>query len=473
MSHSNLPSPPASELPHVIIVGGGFAGLSLAKRLKNAPVRITLLDRQNHHLFQPLLYQVATAGIGAPEISEPIRDILRKHNNVTVLLGEVTDINPDKKTITLEQDEIEWDYLYIASGASHSYFGKDHWGKHAPGLKTLDDAMEIRRRMILAYERAERADSDEERRKDLNFVVVGAGPTGVELAGALVEIAQHTMARNFRNFDPSQAKVMLVEAGPRVLSAYDDELSESAKKQLESLGVQVLLNTAVTDIQEDGVYMGEDFIPTSTVLWAAGVKSSGLGAFLGVPLDRAGRVIVSPDLSVPGYPEISVLGDAASAQGKQGKPVPGLAPAATQMGDYAGRRLIAHLQGRLTEPFEYVDKGQMSTIGRRRAVAQIGKMKISGVVAWLGWAFIHVAFLIGFRNRVSVMIDWIWAYFTRRRGARILFGVDASEAAPLRVREQALKQASLPPAEALPFESTLPTGTGRFATLADESSPKE
>lgn len=434
---TDLPQPAAPHIPHVVIIGGGFAGLNLAKTLRNAPVKITLIDRQNHHLFQPLLYQVATAGLSAAEIAEPIRDVLRKQRNVSVLLGEVTDIDPVAQTITLERDDIAWDYLYLAAGASHSYFGNDHWGNFAPGLKTLDDAMEIRRRMIISFERAERADTEAERRQYLSFVVVGAGPTGVELAGALAEISKDTLSRNFRNFDPSDTQVMLVEAGPRVLSAYGERLSDRAKEQLESLGVQVLTDTPVTDIGPEGVMLGERFVPASTVLWAAGVGASRLASALGVPLDRAGRVIVEPNLTVPNHPNISVLGDLSSAKNQDGVPVPGLAPAAMQMGVYAGKRLIKLLKDKgEPQPFRYKDKGQMSTIGRRRAVAKTAQLEFSGVLAWYAWVFIHIYFIVGFRNRVAVFLNWMWAYVTRRRGARILFGVDASAAAPRRVREQ-------------------------------------
>lgn len=422
-------------VPHIVVIGGGFAGLNFVQQLKKSNVRITLIDRQNHHLFQPLLYQVATAALGAPEIAEPIRDVLRKQRNLTVLLGEVTAIDTSAQTVTFDDETVAWDYLYVAAGASHSYFGNDHWAQFAPGLKTLDDAMEIRRRVIIAYERAERTHDLTERERELTFVVVGAGATGVELAGALAEIARHTMARNFRNFDPSAARVLLVEAGPRVLANYDPSLSESAKAQLEGLGVTVLLDTRVTNITDEGVTLGEEFVPTSTVLWAAGVRSSPLGGMLGAPLDRAGRVIVEPDLTVPGLPNVSVLGDLAAVTRANGKPVPGLAPAAMQMGRYAGKRLRRVLMAQDVEPFEYLDKGQMATIGKRRAVAQSAGFKLSGPIAWLAWAFIHVYFLVGFRNRVIVLMDWVWAYLTQRRGARILYGIHASEAAPRGQRE--------------------------------------
>lgn len=425
------------KVPHVVVIGGGFAGIKLVKKLKKAPVRITLIDRQNHHLFQPLLYQVATAGLGAPDISEPIREIVRGQENCTVILGEVTRIDVQEQTIGFDNETLHYDYLYVATGATHSYFGNDHWADRAPGLKNLSDAMDIRRRVIMAYERAERAETQAERDRELTFVVVGAGPTGVELAGALAEIAQRTMARNFRNFEPASAKVLLVEAGPRVLSVYHDNLSQSAVRQLESLGVSVMLNTRVNNVDEEGVQLNDDFVPAGTILWAAGVKSSPLGQLLNVPLDRSGRVIVEPDLTVPGLPNVSVLGDlAAVSTGEEGKFVPGLAPAATQMGKYAAKRLRRHLKGETTEPFEYFDKGMMATIGKRRAVMQSGNLRFSGIIAWLAWAFIHVLFLVGFRNRIAVMTDWVWSYITQRRGARILWGVPASEAAPRAYRAQ-------------------------------------
>lgn len=440
-----------SDLPHVVIIGGGFAGLKLARSLRRAPVRITLIDRQNHHLFQPLLYQVATAALSATEIAGPIRDVLRKQQNATVLLGEVTKIEPNAQKIYVGKMPFEYDYLYVAAGASHSYFGNDHWEEHAPGLKTLDDALGIRSRMILAYERAEIRESAHERAPDLTFVVVGAGPTGVELAGALAEIARYTMTRNFRNFDPTDARVLLIEAGERVLSAYDPQLSERARIQLEELGVEVMLGQPVTEINEDGVWLGEKFIATSTVLWAAGVQASPVGKLLGAETDRAGRVIVNPDLTLPDYPTISVLGDLAAVAQPDGTTVPGLAPAAIQMGKYAAKRLRNVLKGEETAPFIYNDKGQMATIGRRKAIAETAKIKFSGTIAWLAWALIHIYFLIGFRNRLLVIRDWIWHYFTRQRGARIVYGVVESKAAPT--------QALSSPRSATPNDVALGTQT--------------
>ena len=444
--------------PHVVVIGGGFAGIQLVKSLRKAPVRITLIDRQNHHLFQPLLYQVATAGLGAPEISQPIRDILRGQENCTVILGEVRAIDVHAKTVSFDDETLAWDHLYVATGATHSYFGNDQWAERAPGLKSLQDAMEIRRRVLMAYERAERANSETERERELTFVVVGAGATGVELAGALAEIAHRTMARNFRNFEPSSARVYLVEAGPRTLAAYDPALSDSAVRQLESLGVRVMLNTRVNDVTREGVQLNDDFLPAATILWAAGVRASSLGALLGVPLDRSGRVLVNPDLTVPGFPEVSVLGDLAAVPiGDEGKFVPGLAPAAVQMGKYAANRLAKRIKGKDLPPFQYLDKGQMATIGKRRAVMQSGKLKLSGYFAWLAWALVHILFLIGFRNRIAVLVDWIWSYYTQRRGARILWGVDASEAAPRSAR----------PSERARLESDEALGQHRLANATE------
>lgn len=426
-----------SAPPHVVIIGGGFAGLNLARSLRRAPVRITLIDRQNHHLFQPLLYQVATAALSAPEIAEPIRDVLRKQQNATVLLGEVTQINAETQCVYVGDMEFQYDYLYVAAGASHSYFGNDHWEEHAPGLKTLANALDIRGRMILAYERAERRESAHERAQDLTFVVVGAGPTGVELAGALAEIARYTMTRNFRNFDPKDARVLLIEGGDRVLSAYDPSLSERARLQLEDLGVEVMLGALVTDIRPDGVWLGDEYIATSTVLWAAGVKASSIGALLDAERDRAGRVIVQPNLTLERHPTISVLGDLAAVDDGQGGTVPGLAPAAIQMGKYAAKRLRNLLNGKEVEPFTYKNKGQMATIGRRRAIAETKRTKFSGTIAWLAWAVIHIYFLVGFRNRILVARDWVWHYLTRRRGARILYGVEGGASAQRRALEPA------------------------------------
>jgi len=452
-------------LPHVVIIGGGFAGLNLAKSLRRAPVRITLIDRQNHHLFQPLLYQVATAALSAPEIAEPIRDVLRKQQNATVLLGEVTDIDPENKVVHVDTMRFSYDYLYIAAGASHSYFGNDHWETHAPGLKTLSDALDIRGRMILAYERAERRQSAHERVQDLTFVVVGAGPTGVELAGALAEIARYTMTRNFRNFDPKDARVLLIEGTDRVLSAYSPELSERARVQLEELGVEVMLGERVTDIREDGVWLGERFIPSSTVLWAAGVKASPVGEMLDVPRDRAGRVIVEQDLTLKDHPSISVLGDLAAVQDGEGGTVPGLAPAAIQMGRYAAKRLIRLLKGQPVEPFAYNNKGQMATIGRQRAIAETKRIRFSGTLAWLAWAVIHIYFLVGFRNRILVARDWVWHYLTRRRGARILYGVPGSAVVSAADEDRAMKRALI---DGLAADVD---ATGRYRAVRQDAEP--
>lgn len=420
-----------TTLPRVVIVGGGFAGLAAAKQLKKARAEVTLIDRSNHHLFQPLLYQVATAGLGAPEIAEPIRYILRKQDNTRVILGEVKSIDCEERFVCLDGRKVPFDYLVLATGATHSYFGNEGWEEHAPGLKTLEDAFSIRERVLMAYERAERAECEEDRQRELTFVVVGGGPTGVEMAGALVEIAEHTMARNFRNFDPSDARVILVEAMDRVLGAYDPQLSERGLEQLRDLGVDVRLKTMVTDIREDGVELNHDtFLAASTVVWGAGVQASPLGAFLPGERDRAGRVKVDENLNVPGRGDIFVLGDLSAVEQPDGSFVPGLAPAAQQMGRYTGRRIRRLLAGKSVEPFSYRDKGQMATIGRSRAIAESGPFKMSGLLAWFAWVAVHIYFLIGFRNRFVVLVDWMWAYFSWRRGARLIVGVPADAAAP-------------------------------------------
>ena len=409
-------------VPHVVVVGGGFGGLWAARALRDAPVRITLVDRGNHHLFQPLLYQVATAGLSAPNIAAPLRHILRGQKNVTVLLGEVDKIAPDAKQVRLADDRtLDYDHLLLASGATHAYFGHDDWAAHAPGLKTLDDALEIRRRILTAFERAEAEDDAAKREAWLTFAIVGGGPTGVELAGTLAEIARHTLHGEFRRADPRKARVLLLEAGPRVLSSFPESLSGKARMQLQKLGVEVRVGVPVAAIDGEGVQLGEERIAARTVLWAAGVAASPLARDLGVPLDRAGRVIVQPDLSVPGHPEIFIAGDLASLQ-YDGKPVPGVAPAAKQMGHHVAQAIRARLQGRAPAPFRYRDFGNLATIGRMAAVVDLHGFRFSGLLAWWFWLAAHVFFLIGFRNRMVVMIDWAQAYWSYQRSARIILG---------------------------------------------------
>ena len=402
--------------PRVVILGCGFGGLWAARHLRGAPVELTVIDRANHHLFQPLLYQVATAGLSAPAIAAPIRHILGGQENVTVLLAEAAAIDAGRKEVRLDDGaRVGYDYLVLATGSTHSYFGHDEWARHAPGLKTLDDALEIRRRILLAFERAEREGDPARRAAWLTFVVVGGGATGVELAGTLAEIARHTLPGEFRRFDPRNARVILLEAGPRVLPPYTPELSEKARLQLERLGVAVFLEKKVTGVDAEGVSIGEEKIAAKTVLWAAGVAASPLARTLGVPLERGGRVRVAPGLSLEAYPEIFVVGDLAALDG-----VPGIAPAAKQMGRHAARNIRLAVAGQPGKPFKYKDYGQLATIGRNAAVAMIGRLHLSGYPAWLLWLLAHIYFLIGFRNRVVVLIDWAWAYWTQERNARIV-----------------------------------------------------
>ncbi len=412
----------ASMTPRVLILGCGFGGLFAARALRTAPVSVTILDRVNHHLFQPLLYQVATAGLSAPAIAAPIRHILGRQDNVTVLLGEARAMSASKRAVTLEDGTVlDYDHLIVATGATHSYFGNDAWARHAPGLKTLDDALEIRRRILLAFERAERESDPAKRAAWLTFVVIGAGATGVELAGTLAEIARHTLRGEFRRFDPRDARIVLVEGLDRVLPPYPSDLSHKALTQLERLGVTVWLGRRVTGVDESGVQLGEDRLAAKTVIWAAGVAASPLGASLGVPLDRAGRVIVGPDLSVPNFPEIQVVGDLAALPSHV-PPVPAIAPAAKQMGRHAARNILLRLRGEKAQPFRYRDYGQLATIGRSAAVAFFGRVRLWGYPAWVMWLLAHIYFLIGFRNRIVVMIDWAWAYWTFQRYARIVIG---------------------------------------------------
>ncbi len=413
----------------LLVVGGGFAGLWAVRALARAPIDITLVDRCNHHLFQPLLYQVATGGLSAPAIAAPLRHILQRQKNVRVLMATVDRIDRATRRVVLDdQSTLEYDDLLLASGTTHAYFGNQQWAEHAPGLKTLDDAMHIRAQILGAFEQAERCTDAQQRRAWLNFVVVGGGPTGVELAGTLAEIARHTLRSEFRSMDPTQARVMLVEGGPRVLGALDPPMSAKAQKQLEHLGVEVRLGVPVSAIDGDSVSIGNERIATRTVLWAAGVAASPLGATLGAPLDRAGRVIVGPDLCVPGSPEIFVAGDLASVQG-QTRPVPGTAPAAKQMGNHVAAVLLARLRGRREPEFRYRDYGSLATIGRMAAVIQMGRLRLSGVLAWWFWLAAHIFFLIGFRNRIVVLIDWAWAYWTHERYARIIVRPEAVDAA--------------------------------------------
>ena len=403
-------------VPRVVIVGCGFAGLWAAQGLRKAAVDVTVIDRTNHHLFTPLLYQVATAGLSAPSVAGPIRHILADQRNTTVLYGEVRAVDVARRRVRLENgDELGYDYLILAPGSTHSYFGHDEWAAFAPGLKTLEDALEIRRRVLAAFEFAEREADPARRAAWLTFVVVGGGATGVELAGTFAEIARHTLRGEFRRIDPHTARVVLVEGANRVLPPYPPELSAKAQLALERLGVTVWPGRMVTAIDADGVTLGAERLACRTVIWAAGVAASPLGAALGAPLDRAGRVKVAPDLSAPGHPEVFVAGDLASLEG-----VPGIAPAAKQMGRHAAKNVQRMVAGRPAEKFAYSDYGQLATIGRNAAVAVIGKLKLSGFVAWLVWLVAHIYFLINFRNRLVVMLDWAWAYFTYQRYARVI-----------------------------------------------------
>jgi NADH dehydrogenase len=412
--------------PRIVIIGCGFGGLEAAKAFAGKPVQVTLIDRCNHHLFQPLLYQVATAGLSAPSIAAPIRHIFRKQRNLTVLMGEVTGIDTARRSVSVDgAADIDYDHLIVASGTTHSYFGNDAWAAHAPGLKTLEDAFALRRRILLAFEHAERELDEERRRAWLTFAVIGAGATGVELAGTLAEIARHTLSGEFRRFDSRAARVLLLEGGERVLPAFPAKLSDKARLQLEKLGVEVRTSARVTGVDEQGVELAEpggaSHIDARTVMWAAGVAASPLGSTLGATLDRTGRVMVHADLSLPDHPQVSVIGDLAHVE-CDGSLVPGVSPAAKQMGRCAARNILARIEGRDTCAFRYVDYGTLATIGRKSAVALLGTIKLWGIPAWLVWLFAHIYFLIGFRNRVIVMIDWAWAYFSFQRYARIVIG---------------------------------------------------
>jgi len=416
--------------PRIVIVGSGFGGLKAAQSLARMPVKITVVDRKNHHTFQPLLYQVATAGLSPAEIAAPIRQVLAKQNNLDVLLGEVIGFDVERRLVKLHEGEIHYDYLVVAAGASHAYFGHDDWEPLAPGLKTVEDALEMRRRMLLAFEVAEREALLTGRHWPLNFVIVGAGPTGVELAGTLADIARHSLSNNFRGIDPRKTRVLLVEAGPSVLSTYPEDLRASAVRQLHHLGVEVRTNSPVTNVGEGFVEVGDERVPASVVLWAAGVSASPLGRALGAPVDRAGRVLVEADLSVPGHREIFVIGDLASLNSAEGAQLPGVAPVALQQGKWVARQIAADLASKPRKPFHYLDKGSLATIGRAAAIAEFGKVHISGFLAWCSWLFIHIFFLIGFRNRAVVIFQWAWSYITFQPAARLITGETATPAIP-------------------------------------------
>ena len=413
----------ATRRPHVVIVGGGFGGLNAARQLARADVDVTVVDRTNHHLFQPLLYQVATATLAPSDISVPIRWLLRKQRNTRVLLAEVTGVDLAARTVTLDGGErtLAYDWLVLAAGARHSYYGHDEWEQDAPGLKSLEDAFDIRRRFLLAFERAEKEADAVEREASMTFVIVGGGPTGVELAGIIPDVARHALFRDFREIDTRRTRVVLVEGGGRLLPSFTEDLSERARRDLERLGVEVRLRSIVTRVAAHGVWIGDDFIHAHSVFWAAGNAASPIGRLLGTPLDRAGRVVVERDLSVAGRPEVFVVGDMASFT-HDGQVVPGVAPAANQMGRLAAHNILRDLVAQPRAHFRYRDKGNLATIGRHRAIALIGRLKLTGFVAWWFWLFIHIMYLAGFRNRLSVLVQWGYAYFTYQRGVRLITG---------------------------------------------------
>jgi len=411
------------DAPHVVIIGAGFGGLYAARSLAKKRVRITIIDRKNHHVFQPLLYQVATAKLSPADIASPIRSVFGRYKNVQVILDEASRFDlANKKVVLKTGEDLSYDYLIVATGATHAYFGHEEWAGLAPGLKSLEDAVEIRRRVLLAFETAEREALIDGKRSMLNFIIVGGGPTGVELAGSIAEIAQKVMAKDFRGIDPTRARVVLLEAGQRILPAYPEDLSRSAERQLRNLGVDVLVGRAVTGLQPGKVLVGEEVMASNVTLWAAGVKASALGNILGAPTDRAGRVKVAQDLSLPDHPEVLVIGDLADIKDQAGKPVPGVAPAAIQQGKAAARNVWRSIQGKPREDFYYLDKGNLATIGRAAGIAEFGRLHLSGVIAWIFWLTVHIFFLIGFRNRVLVFIQWAWAYFTFESGARLITG---------------------------------------------------
>ena len=455
-----MPTPQATPR-HVVIVGGGFGGLCAAQKLAGvAGVQVTIIDRRNHHLFQPLLYQVATAGLSPAEIAYPIRTIFSGKRNVKVLLDRATAVDLGRRVLVTEDTEIPYDNLILACGARHSYFGHDEWEPYAPGLKSLEEATEIRRRVLTAFELAEKETDPDKQRKLLTFVVVGGGPTGVELAGALGEISRFTLAKDFRNIDPRRTRVILIEAGPRILVAFDESLSQRATSDLEALGVTVWTSTKVTRCDAEGVTLGNETVQAATILWAAGVAPSELNKSLGVPLDRQGRITVEQDNSLKHHPEVFIVGDQAHFE-QDGKPLPGLAPVAMQQGRHTARNLLRELKGKPREPFQYTDKGQMATIGRRRAIVEFGRFKFAGFFAWLAWLLVHILYLIGFKNRLEVMLNWGWNYFAFSRGARLIVGKDWRSSggpapAPRAVVEEPSAASEVPTAAAVAAAATPP-----------------
>jgi len=418
------------EKPRVMIVGGGFGGLEAAKKLAGQDVRVTVIDRTNYHLFQPLLYQVATAALSPADIAAPVRAILSRWKNMEVILAEVESVDVAAKKIKTTDMEIPYDFLILATGARHSYFGHNEWEKLAPGLKSLEDAIELRRRLLMAFEYAEKIADEAARKAAMTFVIIGGGPTGVEMAGAIAEIARYTLAKDFRHIDPSQARVILIEADPRLLASFPEDLSISAMKQLVDLGVEVRTSVRATNLTETGLQVGDEFIPCRVKIWAAGNNASFVGKTLGVPIDRVGRVMVNDDLTIPGHPEVQVIGDLANFSHQTGQPLPGVSPVAMQQGRHAARNILRMIKNREPRPFRYWDKGSMATIGRNKAVADLNFVHLSGLPAWLVWLFVHIIFLVGFRNRLAVLFQWAWAYFTFNAGARLITRNFQSETRP-------------------------------------------
>jgi NADH dehydrogenase len=420
----------STELPHVVIVGAGFGGLEAAKKLACENVRVTVIDRTNYHLFQPLLYQVATAALSPADIAAPVRAVLSKCKNIEVMLAEVQSVDVDTKKIKTTDMEIAYNFLILATGARHSYFGHNEWEKLAPGLKSLEDAIELRRRLLMAFEYAEKITDEAARKAAMTFVIIGGGPTGVEMAGAIAEIARYTLAKDFRHIDPAQARVILIEGEPRLLAAFPDDLSASAMKQLVDLGVEVHTGARATNLTEAGLRVGDQFIPCRVKVWAAGNNASFVGKTLGVPVDRVGRVLVNDDLTIPGHPEVQVIGDLANFSHQTGQPLPGISAVSMQQGRHAARNILRMIKNREPLRFRYWDKGSMATIGRNKAVADLNFVHLSGLPAWLVWLFVHIIFLVGFRNRIAVLFQWAWAYFTFNAGARLITRNFQSETRP-------------------------------------------